>query len=175
MTFVARFFLLVVFLSMAELYLLVELSARTSVLLTFALCAFTGIVGGALVRHQGLRTLAEIGRLLGEGKMPGEQIVSGLILLSIGIMLLTPGFITDSVAFLMLVPQLRYVTARVLAAYFKKRIDVRNPTFSAMANQAKESTQPPGSSDEPLGSDDSFDTAQARRNRDIIIEVDAED
>lgn len=182
MGFIARFFLLVLFLSIGELYLLVELSMRISVLLTFVLCAFTGIVGGAMVRHQGLRTLSEIGQNLSSGKMPGEQIVSGLILLSIGIMLLTPGFITDTVAFLMLIPPLRYMVARLLTSYFKKRITVNHLNFGGMPGSANMGGGAPfGKTHESPGTP--FGNAQESpggpvgqrpRNEDIVIEVDPE-
>ena len=173
MGFIARFFALVLFLSIAELYLLVELSARTSVLLTFALCAFTGIVGGAMVRAQGLKTLAEIQRLLGMGKMPGEQIVSGLILLSIGIMLLTPGFITDSVAFAMLIPPLRRKTARLLTGYFKGRVTTVQFGMGSTMGQGPGGPRPSGPSPGPAAGDAGFGTR--RRNEDVVIEVDAEE
>ena len=166
MGFIARFFLLVLFLSIGELYLLVELSMRISVLLTFVLCALTGIVGGAMVRHQGLRTLSEIGQNLSSGKMPGEAIVSGLILLSIGIMLLTPGFITDTVAFLMLVPSLRNMAAGFLVAWFKKKA-----TFKAMQ-------MGPGAFQAGFGGGFSGGRNHRRRRPDndqVIIETEARD
>lgn len=122
MGFIARFFLLVFILSVAELYILVKATAALSLLVTLALCILTGVIGGALVRYQGLQTLREMQKNASHGTMPAEEIISGLILLIIGTMLLTPGFITDIVAFLMLIPMLRGLVAKQLVAYFKKRV-----------------------------------------------------
>lgn len=124
MGWIARFFLMVVFLSVTELYLLIWASERTSILFTLALCVLTGIVGGALVRSQGLQTLRAIRGSLGRGQMPAQTIVSGLILLIIGTLFLTPGFLTDAIGFLMLIPGVRHIAASRLVAYFKTRIKV---------------------------------------------------
>lgn len=122
MGFIARFFLLVLVLSIAELYILVQAAAALSLIVTLALCVLTGVVGGALVRYQGLQTLRDIQRNMVRGAVPAQEIISGLILLMIGTMLLTPGFITDTVAFLMLIPALRGLVAKQLVVYFKKRV-----------------------------------------------------
>lgn len=125
MGWIARFFLLVVFLSITELYLLIWVAGHTSILATLALCVLTGVVGGALVRKQGLQTLAKISQSLGAGQMPAQEIVSGLILLIIGTLFLTPGFLTDTAAFLLLFPPLRKVVAAGLISYFRHRIQFR--------------------------------------------------
>ena len=119
--FILRFFLLVTALSFAELYLLIELAQHFSVVATLALCILTGVVGGAMVRAQGLSTLTRIRASLAQADLPGEDIVAGLILLSMGILLLTPGFITDTVAFAMLVPPLRRAVAVRLSRRFAQK------------------------------------------------------
>ncbi len=121
MGFVARFFLLVTALSMGELYLLVVVANQITFLPTLALCVLTGVLGGGLVRWQGLRCIKEIQANLGQGQVPADEIVSGLILVVIGTLLLTPGFITDTVAFTMLVPPIRLAVARWSLAALKKR------------------------------------------------------
>jgi UPF0716 protein FxsA len=166
MGFIARFFLLVFILSVAELYILIKAAAALSLLLTLALCILTGVIGGALVRYQGLQTLRDIQRNMSRGAMPAEDIISGLILLIIGTMLLTPGFITDTIAFLMLIPALRKVVAQQLVGYFKNRIkfvQTRQGGFSA-----------------GFGGPGGFNPGQAhssphRDPRNVIIEVEPED
>lgn len=125
MVFIARFFLLVTVLSVGELYLLVTVANQISLLVTLALCVLTGVLGGGLVRYQGLRCLKEIQTSMGQGQVPAAEIVSGLILLVIGTLLLTPGFITDTVAFTMLIPPIRLAVARRAVTAFKKRAVVR--------------------------------------------------
>ena len=136
MGFIARFFLLVLFLSFGELYLLILVAGEISVFTTLLLCVFTGVLGGALVRHQGLSTLKNIQQSMGQARVPGVDIVSGLILLVIGTLMLTPGFLTDTIAFLLLVPPLRKLAATVLLAYFKKRIKFQNVGLGGAFNQA---------------------------------------
>jgi len=126
MGWIARFFLLVVFLSITELYLLIWVADRTSILTTLALCILTGVVGGALVRRQGLQTLAKIRQSTAAGKVPAQDIVSGLILLIIGTLFLTPGFLTDTAAFLLLMPPFRKFVAAGLISYFQHRIQFRD-------------------------------------------------
>ncbi|CAM2066574.1 FxsA family protein [Sulfidibacter corallicola] len=122
MGFVARFFLLVFVLTMSEFYLLMFVAQHTSLLLTVLLSVLTGVLGGMLVRAQGLRCLRDIQRAMAAGEIPANEIVSGLILVVIGTLLLTPGFITDTLAFTMLVPPIRLWTANRLVGYFKKRV-----------------------------------------------------
>jgi UPF0716 protein FxsA len=122
MGFVLKFFLLVIFLSSAELLLLLKFSLVFGFFATFLLCALTGIAGGALVRHQGLRTLTEIQRSLQRGKVPAEEIVSGFMLLLIGAFLIMPGFITDTLGLLLLIPPLRRFFVRFLIARFRMRV-----------------------------------------------------
>lgn len=171
MSFIGKFFLLVMFFSFAELYLLIEVASRFSVLLTVALCALTGIVGGSMVRAQGLRTLAEIQKSTKEGRIPGDQIVAGLILLIIGTLLLTPGFITDTIAFAMLIPPLRLAFSRFLVNYFKDKVTVATFQNGGMGmsmgsmgggNPFQGGPQGPGPG------------TQRRDPNDVIIEVDAE-
>ena len=124
MGFVGKFFLLVLVLSMGEFWLLMWVAEHTSFWLTLSLCVLTGVVGGALVRAQGLATLKRISEDLSRGHLPATEIVSGLILLVIGTLLLTPGFITDTVAFLLLMPPLRRLAAAGLTQRMGKNIKV---------------------------------------------------
>ncbi len=121
MNFVARFFLLAMVTGFAELYLLIEVAARFSFLTTAAACVFTGVVGGSLVRHQGMATLAKTQEAMQRGELPAEHIVGGVMLLTVGATLILPGFISDAVGFLLLIPPLRSRAARWLVRYFKAR------------------------------------------------------
>jgi len=125
MGFVARFFLLVMLLSFGEFYVLFWVAERISVLATIGLCILTGVLGGAMVRAQGLHSLRVIQRSMSQGRLPGVEIVAGLILIAIGTMLLTPGFITDTVAFLLLIPPLRRRAASGAMAWIKRRVQIK--------------------------------------------------
>ena len=114
MNFVSRFFLLVLVLSFIEVSLLVYVAGKMGFLATVAFCILTGIIGGSLVRQQGFETLRAIQRQASQGQIPAAEMVSGLILLVVGVLLLTPGFVTDTFGFLMLIPALRKGIAKAV-------------------------------------------------------------
>jgi UPF0716 protein FxsA len=79
-------------------------------------------VGAALARHQGLGTLARLQRDLAEGRLPGEPLVEGVLILVAGAVLLTPGVLTDAVGFLLLVPPFRRLIIRLATRRFERAV-----------------------------------------------------
>ena len=67
----------------------------------------TALIGSALIRAQGLSLLGEIRATTTAGRLPARQIADGMMLAIAGALLLTPGYFTDSVGFLLLVPAVR--------------------------------------------------------------------
>lgn len=124
MNFVAGFFLTVLVLAVSELYLLVYAAAALGFGAALALCVLTGIVGGAMVRHQGLKTLARLQSELTAGRLPATELIEGIALLIVGALLCVPGFITDVLGGLMLIPPLRHALASRLARAAAKRVQV---------------------------------------------------
>lgn len=116
--------LLVFFLTpIIEMYLLIEVGGYIGAWPTIGLVMITAVIGVALLRIQGLATLTRgIGRL-NQGELPAREMVEGLLLAVAGALLLTPGFVTDLVGFLLLAPPTRLLIAeRVLA-----NVQVVNP------------------------------------------------
>lgn len=113
-----RFLLLLSIIPLAELWLLIELTRRTSLGWTIALVLFTGMLGMSLVRWQGTKALREIQQQVASGRSPSQSIIAGVLILVAGAFLLTPGIITDTAGFLLLIPQLRMALAR----FFQKRL-----------------------------------------------------
>ena len=74
---------------------------------TVLLCIFTAALGAALLRWQGIQTLARVQTKLQQGEIPATDVLGGVILLFSGILLLTPGFFTDVIGFLCLIPAFR--------------------------------------------------------------------
>jgi UPF0716 protein FxsA len=74
----------------------------------------TAILGAALLRTQGISTLAKVQKNINRGQLPATELIEGLILLISGVLLLTPGFFTDMFGFLALVPILRQRLAQIL-------------------------------------------------------------
>jgi len=120
-------FLLFVVLPAVELYLLVVLGKHMGVLATVGLILVTGMLGSMLVRAQGMVTLRRIRAEIAQGRLPAEEMVAGLCLLGSGLLLVTPGVLTDAVGFLVLIPPLRRALARQLMSRFKLKIMPNGP------------------------------------------------
>ena len=102
-------FLLVIFIIVpaVEIYLLITVGGVIGAVPTILLVIGTAVVGVQLLRLQGISTLARLQSSLQQGELPTTVMLEGVILLLCGALLLTPGFFTDTIGFLMLVPQLR--------------------------------------------------------------------
>ena len=94
-------------LPIVELALLFELHGVVGFSPTVLLVLFTGIVGAALVRRQGLATFLKIQQEMSIGNVPAPQMMDGIMILVSGALLVTPGMITDVVGFLLLIPFIR--------------------------------------------------------------------
>jgi len=103
-----------------ELALLIEVGGRIGALPTIALCLLTAAMGGILVRSQGGQVIATLKRQLDRGRLPVEEAFHGLCILVAGLLLLTPGFVTDVIGFALLVPPLR----RFLYEFLGRRVEV---------------------------------------------------
>lgn len=109
--------LLILFITvpLIELYLLIQVGGLIGILPTLALCVLTAALGAGLLRHQGLQTLARVRYKLDHGELPATDLIAGAILLVSGMLLLTPGFFTDVIGFLCLIPGIRlFFAARIL-------------------------------------------------------------
>ncbi len=83
----------------------------------------TAVVGSALLRHQGLSTLARAQKNLAAGQLPMTEVFDGMCILVGGALLLTPGFITDGVGFLLLFPPVRAVLRQWMRRYLVNRTE----------------------------------------------------
>jgi len=102
-----RLFLLFTITPLVELYLLIRLGTYLGVLDAIAIVITTGIVGGLLARNQGLAVLNQIRLELNEGRIPAESLFDGVLILVAGILLITPGLLTDGLGLFLLVPWTR--------------------------------------------------------------------
>ena len=101
------FLLLFVTIPLVELYLLIEVGAEIGAVPTIGLTVATALLGGVLVRLQGFSTALRVRQGLERGEVPAVEMLEGLVLLVTGVLLLLPGFFTDAVGFLFLVPPVR--------------------------------------------------------------------
>ena len=100
-------FILFVLVPIAEIFVLIKVGQVTGALPTIALIFLTAIIGLALLRQQGYTALARAKSKMERGEMPAGEMVEGLFLAVGGALLLTPGFITDTVGFCCLIPGVR--------------------------------------------------------------------
>ena len=100
-------FLLFVALPILEMWLLIEVGSRIGALPTIALVVLTAFIGVNLLRQQGISTLTRAQTRLDAGEVPATEILEGLFLAVGGALLLTPGFVTDTLGFCCLVRPLR--------------------------------------------------------------------
>jgi len=91
---------------------------------TLALLLTVSVVGAWLVRVQGFGALGRIQQVLSRGEMPTSELVDGALIVLAGALLLTPGFLTDTVGLLLLVPPTRAVVRTFLVRRFRSRVRV---------------------------------------------------
>ena len=112
---------------LVELSLLIWVGQRIDVLPTLALIVGTGILGAALARHQGMRVLSRFQGALGEGRVPHQEVLDGILIIIAGAVLITPGLLTDTAGFLLLVPAVRARIRRFFSESLKRRMVVIDP------------------------------------------------
>jgi UPF0716 protein FxsA len=106
--------LLFIFVPIIEIGLFIQVGGFLGLWPTIGLVLLTAVVGASLVRSQGLQTLMSVQSKLQQGEMPAQQIVEGVMLAVSGVLLLTPGFMTDAMGMLVLLPAPRAAIAKYL-------------------------------------------------------------
>ena len=100
-------FLVVLIIPFAEIYLLLLVGGVIGAFPTIFLVVFTAALGAWLLRQQGFATFRQFQANLAQGVIPAYEMIEGPIILLGGLLLLTPGFITDILGFACLIPPLR--------------------------------------------------------------------
>lgn len=103
-----------------ELYVLIQIGEVVGAGNTIALVVATGIIGGYLARREGLRVFAQFQQGIHSGNV-SDVVFDGLLILVAGIVLLTPGIITDIVGLLLLMPPVRRFLRPRMKSYASKR------------------------------------------------------
>jgi UPF0716 protein FxsA len=120
----ARVFLFFTLLPLIEIGLLFWLATRTPAMFVLALVVGTAVIGILLARHQGLQTLRRISADVDAGRVPGDALVDGLLVLVAAVLLFMPGLLTDVVAIGLLFPP----TRRALKGFVRERLKARVTT-----------------------------------------------
>lgn len=118
--------LLLVFISipLIEIVLFIEIGSRLGTLPTLLIVALTAVLGATLAHREGLKTWWRIQEKLYNGVMPDDELLDGLLILLAGAVLLTPGFLTDVVGFMLLYAGTRQVAKRWLRHRFSQRFQI---------------------------------------------------
>ncbi|MCC6302506.1 MAG: FxsA family protein [Gammaproteobacteria bacterium] len=104
---------LIIAFPLLELYVLIKAGGVLGAIPTIALVVFSAVLGTLLLRWQGWIALQRVRAALARGELPARELLDGLMVLVGGVLLLIPGFISDLLAFLCLIPAVRRLVIRV--------------------------------------------------------------
>lgn len=128
MRYLFSFFIIV---PIAEMWILLEVGERLGALPTILLVMLTAAIGIALLRRQGVSTLARAQQRMQDGQMPAQEMIEGIALAVGGALLLTPGFMTDALGFACLIPASRRKLAALAVAQFARgRMSVHSESYT---------------------------------------------
>lgn len=110
-------FLVILLIPFAEIYLLLGVGSMIGAMPTIFLVVATAGLGAFLLKQQGFATLQRFQQNLARGEMPAMELLEGVFILIGGALLLTPGFITDILGLVCLLPRLRQIIVRYVLAH----------------------------------------------------------
>ncbi|MCB9091524.1 MAG: FxsA family protein [Halobacteriovoraceae bacterium] len=128
-------FLLVLFtlIPAIEIYLIISIGSQIGAMHTLGIILSTGIIGAYLAKSQGLSILSKIQIELNSGKIPTSQLVHGLLVFAGGLLLLTPGFLTDFIGFCFVLPGTRHIICQFLKHKFTQGVQNGNIYYSTFS------------------------------------------
>jgi UPF0716 protein FxsA len=124
-------FLLFVVLPIAELYVIVQVAGGIGILETIALLILIGAAGAWLCKREGVGILNRIQSRVQRGEVPTRELIDGGLIMLAGTLLLAPGFITDVLAILLLLPPTRAIFRAAVGAVLARRAHVVVTTAGA--------------------------------------------
>mgnify|MGYP000571977991 CR=1 FL=1 len=101
------FIIIFIVIPFIELMIFASVSEHIGIFTALLLAFITAIIGGTLVKRQGIQTILAMREAMNIGKIPLSELFDGFCLVAAGAFLITPGFLTDTIGFLLLVPQIR--------------------------------------------------------------------
>ena len=133
--------------TLAEIYVLVSVGQAIGGLSTVLLVIITAFIGSSLLRSQGWSTMAKAQQSIAEGRAPAMEMLEGVVIVVSGILLLTPGFLTDTLGLLGLMPWSRaYFINHFLEKNAERVFKSRNSVFI----HKSESTETKNKKDETI-------------------------
>ena len=132
-------FILFVGVPILEIAAFIKIGGWIGLLPTLLGCVVTAVIGAFLVRLQGFEVIRRAQTALARSELPVDQLAHGVFILIAGVLLMTPGYVTDAMGFLLLVPPLRLQIARGVMAYLKDHAAVQ-VSGSAWGYETREDT-----------------------------------
>ena len=114
--------LLFIAVPIVEMWILIQVGGEIGALPTIGLVVLTATIGLSLLKRQGLSTLMSARAKMDQGRIPAGELVSGVMLAVGGALLLTPGFVTDVVGFLLFIPATRRWVLRQIIERYRGKI-----------------------------------------------------
>jgi len=151
-------FVLFIIIPIIEITVIMQVGALLGVWPTVAIVILSAWLGAKFVRQQGLATLQSVQTKMAQGEMPSGEIVTGLMLLVSGVLLVTPGFVTDIFGLSLLIPSVRIAIANQVQKHIKVNQFAGGASFQhgdsgnvyQHENTSSSFTSPKGSSNEPI-------------------------
>jgi UPF0716 protein FxsA len=110
-----------------EIYVIIQVGQVIGAWWTIALLIADSIFGAWLIRHEGRRSWDALTTALGSGRMPARELADGGLILVGGTLMLTPGFVTDLLGILLILPVTRPLFRRMLTRTVSRRLPVVGP------------------------------------------------
>ena len=134
--------------TLAEIYVLVSVGGAIGAWSTILLVIITALIGSTLLKQQGWSIMAKAQQSIAEGRTPALEMLEGVVILVSGVLLLTPGFITDGLGLLGLMTwSRRYFINHFLEKNAERVFSQRNSVF---INRTKSSESKTVNKDEPI-------------------------
>jgi len=118
-----KLLLLLILAPVTEIYVLIRIGRATSVWFVVLLVLVSAVVGLMLAKIEGVRVLRRMQRELDEGKLPGDRLLDGVLILVAAVLLIIPGLVTDAFAFLLLFPPTRAVVRYLIKWRIRRRME----------------------------------------------------
>ena len=118
-------FVLLLVMPIAELWIFFQVADQIGFILTLLILIFVSVAGAWLLKQQGMTTWRRMQASLQRGEMPAKEVTDGALILLGGALLMTPGFLTDGVGFLLLFPVTRAALKGVFRGLLAKRVKRR--------------------------------------------------
>jgi UPF0716 protein FxsA len=120
----AVFLLVLIFIvvPLVELYVIIQVGQAIGLVPTLALLLADAVLGSILLRHQGRAAWIRFNRALAEGRLPHKEVFDGVLVIMGGALLLTPGFLTDILGLILLIPPTRALVRAVSARFVRGRL-----------------------------------------------------